>query len=49
MAATTELIRGYRHEIAGSILFPAPDEICESLHRGEVATLQPTRACGARR
>ena len=41
MAATTELIRGYRHEIAGSILFPVPDEIYESLHLDDVPTLEP--------
>jgi hypothetical protein len=41
MAATTELIRGYRHEIAGSILFPVPDEIYESLRLDEIATLEP--------
>src|SRR5262249_22717511 len=40
MAATTELIRGYRHEIAGSILFPVPDEIYESLQLDAVATLE---------
>src|SRR5262249_12623198 len=41
MAATTELIRGYRHEIAGSILFPVPDEIYESLRLDEIGTLEP--------
>jgi phytoene dehydrogenase-like protein len=41
MAATTELIRGYRHEIAGSILFPVPDEIFESMRLDEIATLEP--------
>jgi phytoene dehydrogenase-like protein len=41
MAATTELIRGYRHEIAGSILFPVPDEIYESLRLAEIGTLEP--------
>src|SRR5262249_40948434 len=40
MAATTELIRGYRHEIAGSILFPVPDEIYDALHLDGVATLE---------
>ena len=44
MAATTELIRGYRHEIAGSILFPVPDEIYESLELDECPTLD-TRSC----
>ena len=31
MASTTELIRGYRFELAGSIQFPIPDEIFEDL------------------
>jgi phytoene dehydrogenase-like protein len=31
MASTTELIRGYRFELAGSIQFPVPDEIYEDL------------------
>ena len=31
MASTTELIRGYRFELAGSIQFPLPDEIYEDL------------------
>jgi phytoene dehydrogenase-like protein len=31
MACTTELIRGYRHELAGSIQFPIPTEIYEDL------------------
>src|SRR5262249_48388448 len=31
MAATTELIKGYRFEIAGSVLFPMPDEIFDDL------------------
>lgn len=35
MAASTELIRGYRFEIAGSILFPVPDEIHEYLRLDE--------------
>ncbi len=39
MAATTELIRGYRHEIAGSVLFPVPPEIWESLQLDEISTL----------
>jgi len=39
MAATTELIRGYRFEIAGSVLFPVPDEIFEALGLGECPTL----------
>jgi phytoene dehydrogenase-like protein len=31
MASTTELIKGYKFEIAGSVLFPMPDEIYEDL------------------
>ena len=31
MASTTELIRGYRFELAGSIQFPVPNEIYEDL------------------
>ncbi len=41
MAASTELIRGYRHEIAGSILVPVPDELYAALRLDEVATLEP--------
>jgi phytoene dehydrogenase-like protein len=31
MASTTELVKGYRFEIAGSVLFPMPDEIFDDL------------------
>ncbi len=31
MATTTELIRGYRHELAGSVQFPVPNEIYAEL------------------
>ncbi len=31
MASTTELIRGYRFELAGSIQFPIPNEIFDDL------------------
>ena len=31
MASTTELIRGYRFELAGSIQFPVPNEIYDDL------------------
>ena len=31
MAATTELFKGYQFEIAGSVLFPIPDEIYDDL------------------
>src|SRR4051794_28183716 len=40
MAATTELIRGYRYEIAGSVLFPVPDEIFDFLDLGSCPTLE---------
>ena len=40
MAATTELIRGYRFEIAGSVLFPVPDEIFDALDLGACPTLE---------
>lgn len=39
MAATTELIRGYRYEIAGSVLFPVPDLIFEELGLDACPTL----------
>jgi phytoene dehydrogenase-like protein len=39
MAATTELIRGYRFEIAGSVLFPVPDEIHDALDLDACPTL----------
>lgn len=39
MAATTELIRGFRFEIAGSVLFPVPDEIFDALDLGACPTL----------
>jgi len=39
MAATTELIRGYRFEIAGSVLFPVPDEIHDALDLDSCPTL----------
>ena len=41
MAASTELIRGYRFEIAGSILFPVPDEILEYLRLDECPLSSP--------
>ncbi len=31
MASTTELVKGYKFEIAGSVLFPMPDEIYDDL------------------
>lgn len=39
MASTTELIRGYQFEIAGSVLFPMPDEIHDDLGLGAVPTI----------
>src|SRR3954447_11184526 len=39
MAATTELIRGYRYEIAGAVLFPLPDEIFDALDLRACPTL----------
>ena len=41
MASTTELIRGYSFEIAGSVWFPTPDEINEDLGLGECQTYEP--------
>jgi phytoene dehydrogenase-like protein len=40
MAATTEVMRGYRFEIAGSVLFPVPDEIFDALDLGACPTLE---------
>lgn len=39
MASTTELIKGYRFEIAGSVLFPMPDEIYDDLGLDAVPTI----------
>src|SRR5580693_1684524 len=41
MASTTELIRGYRFELAGSIQFPIPNEIFEDLERGSCPIYEP--------
>jgi phytoene dehydrogenase-like protein len=38
MASTTELIKGYKFEIAGSVLFPMPDEIYDELSLDECPT-----------
>jgi phytoene dehydrogenase-like protein len=38
MASTTELMKGYRFEIAGSVLFPMPDEIYDDLGLDACAT-----------
>ena len=40
MASTTELIRGYRFELAGSIQFPVPNEIFEDLGAGGLPDLR---------
>jgi len=39
MASTTELIRGYQFEIAGSVLFPMAEELFEDLGLGACPTL----------
>jgi phytoene dehydrogenase-like protein len=41
MASTNELIRGYRFELAGSVLFPMPDVVYDDLELGACATLDP--------
>ena len=41
MASTTELIRGYRFELAGSIQFPVPNEIFEDLDLGACPIYEP--------
>ncbi len=41
MASTTELIRGYRFELAGSIQFPVPNEIYEELELGSCPIYEP--------
>ena len=41
MASTTELIRGYRFELAGSIQFPVPNEIYEDLDLGSCPIYEP--------
>jgi phytoene dehydrogenase-like protein len=41
MASTTELVRGYRFELAGSIQFPIPDEIFEDLGFGACPIYEP--------
>ena len=41
MASTTELIRGYRFELAGSIQFPIPNEIFEDLELGSCPIYEP--------
>src|ERR1700685_204283 len=41
MASTTELIRGYRFELAGSIQFPVPNEIYDDLDLGACPLYEP--------
>jgi phytoene dehydrogenase-like protein len=41
MATTTELIRGYQFELAGSIQFPVPNEIYEDLDFGACPIYEP--------
>ena len=41
MATTTELARGYRFELAGSIQFPMPDEIFQDLGFGACPIYEP--------
>jgi len=41
MATTTELVRGYRFELAGSIQFPMPQEIYEDLGFAACPTYEP--------
>ena len=41
MASTTELIRGYRFELAGSIQFPIPNQIFEDLDLGACPIYEP--------
>ena len=41
MASNTELIRGYRFELAGSIQFPIPDQVFEDLDLGACPIYEP--------
>src|SRR5208282_4261787 len=41
MASTTELARGYRFELAGSIQFPVPNEIFDDLGFGACPIYEP--------
>lgn len=41
MASTTELIRGYRHELAGSVQFPVPNEIYDELGFDQCPIFEP--------
>jgi phytoene dehydrogenase-like protein len=42
MASTTELIRGYRFELAGSVQFPVPNEIYDDLGFDACPIFEPT-------
>jgi phytoene dehydrogenase-like protein len=41
MASTTELVRGYRFELAGSIQFPVPNDIYEDLGLASCPLYEP--------
>ncbi len=41
MASSTELIRGYRFELAGSIQFPVPNQVYEDLELGSCPIYEP--------
>src|SRR3954447_11746070 len=41
MASTTELIRGYKFELAGSVQFPVPNEIYKDLGVDECPIFEP--------
>ena len=41
MATTTELVRGYRFELAGSVQFPVPTEIYDDLDFGACPIFEP--------
>src|SRR6516162_6027555 len=41
MAATVELIDGFKYEIAGSVQFPTPSEITKDLGLDTLPTMEP--------
>ena len=49
MATTTELTRGYRFELAGSIQFPVPSEIYDDLGLRRLPHLRARGAVGRHR
>ena len=49
MASTTELIRGYQFELAGSVQFPVPNEIYADLGLRRLPDLRARRALGQHR